>query len=255
MLKISVVGCTGKLGSGIARKVYTLEGLKLVNAIGRKGNHYIGLDISAIIGGDERGLKIGDSIIDGEPCDVFIDCTSAENLLINNYEQYLSMKKPLVIATTGFDEIGMERIKELSKNIPVMQTGNFSIALHDFIETLKFAVSTISEDTDVFIIEFHHNQKKDAPSGTALMIKEALINNNSRLNSDNVHISSVRAGTIVGEHQVIFANCSDEITEYRHRVSSRETLVSGAIEVTKWLAKQPNGFYNMDDFCNKRKKG
>jgi 4-hydroxy-tetrahydrodipicolinate reductase len=253
MLKISVVGCTGKLGSIIAKKICTLEDIELVNAIGRKGNQYIRQDISSIIGGDERGLKISDSIIEGNPCDVFIDCTSAENLLNNNYEQYLSIHKPLVIATTGFDVIGIELIKELSKYIPVIQSGNFSISLYDFIETLKFAVSTISEDTDVSIIESHHNQKQDAPSGTAIMIQEALIKNNPRLNYDNVHISSIRGGSIVGEHQVIFANCSDEITEYRHKVSSRESLASGAIEVSKWLVKQPNGFYNMDDFCKQRK--
>lgn len=253
MLKISIVGCTGKLGSIIARKIYSLENLELVNAIGRKGNQYIGQDISSVIGGQERGLKIRDSIVNADVCDVFIDCTNAENLLNNNYEQYLLIKKPVVIATTGFDAAGMEQLKELSKNAPVMQSGNFSIALHDFIETLKFAVSTISDDTDVSIIELHHNQKKDAPSGTAIMIQEALINNNSRLNYDNVHISSIRGGTIFGEHQVIFANCSDEITEYRHQVSSREALANGAIEVSKWLVKQPNGFYNMNDFGNKGK--
>ena len=125
MLKITVVGCTGKLGSIIAKKIYSLEYLELVNAIGRTGNPYIGQDISSIIGGQERGLKIGDSIINANVCDVFIDCTNAENLLNNNYEQYLSIKKPLVIATTGFDAAGMERIKELSKNIPVIQSGNF----------------------------------------------------------------------------------------------------------------------------------
>ena len=209
MLKISVVGCTGKLGSIIAKKIYSTGNLELFNAIGRKGNKYIGQDISSIIGGQERRLEIGDSIANADVCDVFIDCTNAGNLLSNNYEQYLSIKKPVVIATTGFDAAGMERLKELSRNIPVMQSGNFSIALHDFIETLKFAVSRVSDDTDVSIIELHHNQKKDAPSGTAIMIQEALINNNSRLNYNNVHISSIRGGTIVGEHQVIFANCSD----------------------------------------------
>lgn len=252
MLKISVVGCTGKLGSVIAQRIYSLEDLELVNAIGRKGNLYIGQDISCIIGGQERGLKIGDSIDKADVCDVFIDCTNAEELL-NNYKKYLSIKKPLVIATTGFDSAGMERIMELSKNIPVMQSGNFSIALHGFIETLKFAANKLSDDTDVSIIELHHNQKKDAPSGTAIMIQDALINSNVRLNHDNIHISSIRGGTIVGEHKVIFANCNDEIIEYRHQVSSRRALVNGAIEISKWLSKQPNGFYSMDDFCNERK--
>lgn len=253
MLKVSIVGCTGKMGSMIAKKICGSDDIKLVNAIGRKGNQYVGQDISVLLGGKEYGLKIGDSIIEAEECDVFIDCTNAETLLSNNYQQYLSVKKPLVIATTGFDEDGMEKIKQMSEKMPVIQSGNFSIALHDFIETLKFAVRTISDDTDVSIIELHHNQKKDAPSGTALMIKEALIKSNSRLNDDNVHISSVRGGTIVGEHQVIFANCNDEVTEYKHQISSREALAGGAVEVSRWLSAQPDGFYDMDCFCEQRK--
>lgn len=252
MLKISIVGCTGKFGAMIAKKVCESEELILVNAIGRKGNKYIGQDVSSIIGGQELKLKIKDSIIEADDCDVFIDCTNADTFLNDNYEQYLQMEKPVVIATTGFDEEGINKLNEISKKIPVMQSGNFSIALHNFIETLKFAAASISDDTDVSIIELHHNQKKDAPSGTAIMIKEALINSNARLNNENVHISSIRGGTIVGEHQVIFANCNDEVIEFKHRISSREALASGAIEVSKWLVKQQNGFYNMDYFCEHR---
>lgn len=249
MIKISVVGCTGKLGSLIVKRLYNSKDFQLVNAIGRTGNPYIGQDISVIIGGIEHALKIVNNIESSADSDIYIDCTDAENLLNNNLKLYMILRKPLVIATTGIDHEGIKQIKDLSKIIPVFQSGNFSVALHDFIETIKFAARRISQDTDVSIIELHHNQKKDAPSGTAKMIQEALIISNKRLNYDNVNISSIRGGSIFGEHHVIFANCLDEITEYKHQVSSRETFANGALEISKWLVKQPNGFYNMDDFC------
>ncbi|OGO89061.1 MAG: 4-hydroxy-tetrahydrodipicolinate reductase [Clostridiales bacterium GWF2_36_10] len=251
MIKINVVGCTGKLGIMIIKTILNKKDVELIDAIGRKGNQYIGQDISVIIGGQNRGIIISDSILDAKECDVFIDCTNAENFIANNIEQYKKKKKPLVIATTGFDNNSLEQIKKLSVEMPVLQSGNFSIALHDFIETLKFAVKRISVDTDVQIIEFHHNQKKDAPSGTAKMIQDALIQNNMRLNYDNVKICSVRGGNIFGEHQVIFANCKDEVTEYKHQVSSREAFSNGAVDVAKWLSNQQNGAYNMDDFCGR----
>ena len=126
--------------------------------------------------------------------------------------------------------------------------GNFSVALHDFIETLKWYAKKISLDTDIQIVEHHHNQKKDAPSGTALMIKSALLDANQKISSEKVNICSIRGGTIFGEHEVIFANCRDEVVTFRHQAASREPFADGAIEVSLWTAKQANGLYHMDDF-------
>ncbi len=143
----------------------------------------------------------------------------------------------------------IDSINKLAEKIPVFMTGSFSIALHDFIETLKFAVKRICDDTDIQIVEYHHNQKKDAPSGTALMIRDALISANKKLSAEQISICSVRGGNIFGEHEVIFANCKDEVITFKHQVSSRETFADGAIEVAKWIVKQENGLYGMDDFC------
>lgn len=248
MVKIAVVGCTGKLGSAIVKSILNRNDMELSAAIARKGNQFVGKTISELIGG-KCGLKIIDDIEEAGESDVFIDCTNADTFMTTSYTKYGTMKKTLVIATTAFTSEDIVKIKELSTQIPVFMTGNFSIALHDFIETLKFAVRRVSEDTDVQIVEYHHNQKKDAPSGTALMIKEALINANPRLRAENVNICSIRGGNIFGEHEVIFANCKDEVITFKHQVSSRETFADGAIEVSLWLAKQENGMYNMDDFC------
>ncbi len=250
MVNIAVVGCTGKLGSNIMKNIIKRDDVTLKYAIARKGNQMVGQEISSIIGGQSKLLVI-DDIIDAKECDVFIDCTSADAFMNTNYEKYCQMQKPVVIATTAFTEDDMIKLHDLSKAVPVFLTGNFSIALHDFIETIIFAAKRISEDTDAQIVEYHHNQKKDAPSGTAIMIRDALVKANSRLTENTINICSVRGGNIFGEHEVIFANCKDEVTTYRHQVSSRETFADGAIEVAKWTVKQSNGMYDMDDFCNK----
>lgn len=250
MVNIAVVGCTGKLGSSIAKSIIKRDDVNLKYAIGRNGNQYIGCDISSVIGGRDIGILITNDVESATDCDVFIDCTNADAFMNNNLSKYYKINKPLVIATTAFSEADKKEIYRLSKQVPVFMTGNFSIALHDFIETLKFAARRISKDTDVQIVEYHHNQKKDAPSGTALMIRDALVKVNNNLTEDKINICSVRGGNIFGEHEVIFANCKDEVTTYRHQVSSRETFSDGAIEVSIWTIGKSNGLYSMDDFCN-----
>lgn len=248
MVKIAVVGCTGKLGSAIMKNALNRADVAVGYAIGRKGNPFVGKNISELIGG-KFDLQITDDIALAKDCDVYVDCTNADTFMGNSYSVYEKMGKPLVIATTAFSEDDIEKIKKLATKIPVFMTGNFSVALHDFIETLKFAAKRISDDTDIQIVEYHHNQKKDAPSGTAFMIKEALMAANKNINAEKINISSVRGGNIFGEHEVVFANCKDEVVTFKHQVSSREPFADGAIAVSMWLVTQTNGLYNMDDFC------
>lgn len=254
MIKVSIVGCTGKLGSTIMEAILKRQDIQLIDAITREGNPYSGKDISIRIGGNATGIRMIDSITQARPCDVFIDCTPAESFLEDNAPKYILKGKPVVVASTGFDEEGYKKLRELATHVPVLQSGNFSITLYEFIETLKFAVQRISDDTDIQIIEYHHNQKKDAPSGTAKMIQEALIQANKRFNEKNLKISSIRGGNILGEHRVVLANCSDEVMEYRHHVSSRAAFTNGAIELALWLSQQQSGFYHMEDFITSRRK-
>ncbi len=246
MIKIAVVGCTGKLGSAIMKNIISRDDVELSHAIARKGNAYVGESVTEIIGGSYE-LEIIDDIELAKECDVFVDCTNADSFMKNSYSKYEKMNKPLVIGTTAFTSEDIEKLHELSESVPVFMTGNFSIALHDFIETLKFAVKRISKDTDIQIVEYHHNQKKDSPSGTALMIRDALVGANSRVEPESINICSIRGGSIFGEHEVIFANCKDEVMTFKHQVSSRETFADGAVEAVIWTAKQTNGLYNMDD--------
>ena len=249
MLRIAIVGCTGKLGSAIMKKALNSTDVEVAYAIARKGNRFVGEKISEIIGGKNE-LMIIDDIELAEDCDIYIDCTNAETFMSSSFSKYQKMHKPLAIATTAFSQKDIEKINLLATSVPIFMAGNFSIALHDFIEVIKLYARKISLDTDIQIVEYHHNQKKDAPSGTALMIKDALLSANTAIIKDKVAIFSVRCGNIFGEHKVIFANCKDELVTFNHQVSSREPFADGAIEVSKWVINQPKGLYNMDDFCN-----
>ncbi len=248
MVRLAIVGCTGKLGSAIMKNAIHRDDVEISYAIARRGNQYVGQTVSALVGG-EIDLPIIDDIETARDCDVFVDCTNAETFMNDSYFKYKRMGKALVIATTAFPEEAMEKIGELAAEISVFISGNFSVALHDFVETLKTYARRISLDTDIQIIEYHHNQKKDAPSGTALMIKNALMDANSKIDGEKVKICSIRGGNIFGEHEVVFANSRDEVVTFKHQVSSRETFADGAIEISIWTVKQANGFYNMDDFC------
>lgn len=214
-MQIAIVGCTGKLGRVIMKDAFSREDMEVGYAIARKGNQFVGQTVSQLVGGT-FDLPILDDIEDAKDCDIFIDCTNAEAFMKDSYFKYEKIGKPLV-----------------------------------FIETLKFFVKRISSDTDIQIVEYHHNQKKDAPSGTALMIKDALLEANRKISKEWVNICSIRGGNIFGEHEVIFANCKDETVTFKHQVSSRETFAEGAIEVAAWTAKQKNGLYDMDSFCNR----
>lgn len=249
MLKISVVGCTGKLGNAITKNILNRNDVTLNYAIARKGNPFAGKRVSELVGGN-CDLVIIDDIENAKDSDIFIDCTNADAFMSSSYLKYERIKKPLVIATTAFSSEDKEQINKLAAMFPVFMSGNFSIALHDFLDTLKFAAKRISEDTDIQIVEYHHNQKKDAPSGTALMIREALANANKKVNSEKINICSIRGGNIFGEHEVIFANGKDEVLTFKHQVFSRETFADGAVEAAVWTARKSNGLYDMDDFCN-----
>ena len=247
MLKIGIVGGTGRLGSLIIKAALDDGESEVGAVIGRSGNPFIGRDISQLAGGAATGIAVTDSPEEAAGCDCLIDCTGAEVCLNNYYELYSRLKKPVLIASTGFDDTGIDRLKALSADMPVLQSGNFSMALHDFLESVRHMAGKMRERADISIIEYHHSQKKDAPSGTAEMIRDVICEANPLYKKEDIAISSVRGGGIVGEHVVLFAY-HDEIIELRHRVSSRETFAYGALKGCKWLASRENGFYEMKDF-------
>jgi len=246
MLKLGLIGCTGKFGKDIIKYILQSKTIILNKAIARQANQFVGHDISLLIGSNNTGIIITDSIKDAANCDVLVDCTNKETF-INNLPKYEEILKPVVIATTGFSKDDFMKINQVAKKIPIVFSPNYSFGFYNFLETVKCAVSNLDRETDVQIIEYHHNQKKDSPSGTAIRILNAILESNPKLIDKNININSIRAGSIVGEHRVLLANCNNEEIELIHKISSRESLSKGVVKSAIWLCSKPNGYYSMDD--------
>jgi 4-hydroxy-tetrahydrodipicolinate reductase len=194
------------------------------------------------------------------PCDVIIDF-SHPSCLERLLEFAEKNKVPIVIATTGIQNAGLALIEESSKKIPVFFSANMSIGVNLLSELIKKAASVLQHSFDIEIIEKHHNQKIDAPSGTALMLAKEL-NKVLEPPADLVydrHVSrtkrspfemgmhAVRGGTIVGEHTVLFAGM-DEIIEVKHTALSKRIFASGALDAAAYLITKPPGLYDMHMF-------
>lgn len=165
---------------------------------------------------------------------------------------------PAIIGTTGLGERELKLIRAASERIPVFQTGNMSLGVNLQLELVQLASATLGPDFDVEIIETHHRKKIDAPSGTALMLANAVAESlpeetelvfgrhekNKRRTSSEIGIHSVRGGTVVGEHSVQFIG-NDEIVEVTHRAFSKQVFVQGALRAAQYVCGKKSGLYNM----------
>lgn len=173
----------------------------------------------------------------------------------------IAKKTPLVLCTTGYDPEQLTAIKSAAEQLPVFRSGNMSLGINLLIDLVRRACSVLGAQFDVEIVERHHRRKVDAPSGTALMLADAaasalpyepgyVYERQSRREPravEEIGISTVRGGTIVGDHEVIFAG-PHEVIELRHSAASREVFAAGAIRAAKYIAHiQTPGLYSMTD--------
>ncbi|MCI6736499.1 MAG: 4-hydroxy-tetrahydrodipicolinate reductase [Intestinibacter sp.] len=192
-----------------------------------------------------------------EEADVVIDFSNP--LALDGILEYcLNTKTPVVLATTGYNDEEMAKIHEAAKQIPVFLSFNMSLGVNILLKLVKEAAKNL-DGFDIEIIEKHHNKKVDAPSGTAVMIANAVKEvreqsefiygrhgRTGKRQQNEVGIHAIRGGTIVGEHSAIFAG-NDEILEINHSARSKNVFAEGSIAAAKYLVNQDPGFYNMDD--------
>ncbi len=178
-----------------------------------------------------------------EKADIAIDFT-APDASLKFAEICAKEHKPIVIGTTGFKKEQLDKLKAYAKETAVFLSPNMSPAVN-----LTFAISKLIakklKNFDISILEAHHIMKKDAPSGTALRYKEYI----KEVSDKNIDMASVRAGSIIGEHTVLFAG-SDERIELTHRAQSRDIFAKGALEAAKWTIGQKPGFYDFFDILD-----
>ncbi len=247
MINIVLVGINGKMGQVICRMLNGSESARVVS----------GVDINTE---QRNSIPVYSSLYDVKECfDVVIDFSHPSSL--NSTLEYVTeYKKGLVLATTGLSTEQLESVRKASEVTPVFFSANMSLGVNLLIELAKKATTLLQENFDIEIIEKHHNQKIDAPSGTALAIADAINDTCDNTNEyvydrhstrkkrskREIGIHAVRGGTIVGEHSVIFAG-NDEIIELKHTATSKEIFAVGAIRAASFLVDKSPGLYNMNN--------
>ena len=248
MLNLLLSGACGRMGHAISEACRDSETRRIV----------AGVDSNAAAGALGNPYPVYEKITDFEgKADCIIDF-SHHSALPALLSYAVSHQTPLVVATTGHTEEELAQMHEASKHIPVFYSRNMSLGVNLLIELTKKATAVLKDSFDIEIVERHHNQKLDAPSGTALMIADAAAelfdekpeyvydrHSERRVRSKNeIGIHSVRGGTIVGEHEISFCG-ENEVITLSHSAYSRTVFASGALAAASFLAGKTAGLYDM----------
>ena len=222
-------------------------------AMGKIVADLLGDELSTVVALECENKKLEDT--DGD-FDCIIDFSSPNNLdMIYNYAN--KYNKPVVFATTGYTNEQLFKIKELSRYVPVLQSANFSLGINLLNRIVKLITPILKDDFDIEIVEAHHHNKVDAPSGTAKMllnsVKDATGFNevngrvgNSLRKPNEIGVHAIRGGSLVGEHDVMYCGL-DEVITLKHSAYSKSVFAVGAIKAARFLVDQEIGFYTMDD--------
>ena len=248
MTRIIMCGCNGKMGQVISNIVAADEEAQIV----------AGIDISEQQLNDYPVFKkLSECNIEADAVIDFSSPKALEDILKTAVER----KLPVVLCTTGLSEEQLLEVEEASKKTAILRSANMSLGVNTLLKLVAAAAEVLAKaDFDIEIVEKHHNQKVDAPSGTALALADAI---NAALSNEytykydrsqvrekrskkEIGISAVRGGTIVGEHEVIFAG-TDEVIEFKHTAYSKAIFGKGAVSAAKYLKGKDAGMYRMSD--------
>lgn len=262
MIRVGVAGAAGRMGKSLITACQDTEGLQLAAAIERPGCEWIGRDAGEVAGVSHLAVPLRSDVgaLEGS-IDVLIDFTRPEPTL-EHVRLCVGQGIRMVIGTTGFDPDQRAVIKDAARSTAIVMAPNMSVGVNLVLKLLELTARTIGDYTDIEIIEAHHRHKVDAPSGTALRMGEVVAQVLGRdLRSSAVYgregqtgerdrqtigFSTIRAGDIVGEHTVMFADEGERI-EISHKASSRQTFARGALRAARWVMAQPAGLFDMQD--------
>ena len=248
MVKVILHGCNGKMGRVITELAKKDDKVQIVAGI----DPYTGVENEYPVFADPAHCDV--------KADVVVDFSSAA--AVNGLLDYCEAKRlPVVLCSTGLSEEQLEKVHAVSEKIAVLKSANMSVGINLLLKLLQNAAKILAPaGYDIELVERHHNQKLDAPSGTALALADAVNDSldekcdyvydrssrREKRTRNEIGISSVRGGTIVGDHDVIFAG-QDEVITFSHTAYSRAIFAKGAIAAAKYLAGKEAGFYDMQD--------
>jgi len=261
--KIAVTGVSGRMGASIVDATITASqknNISLVAGVQYPGGNKVGQDVGLACGLGELGLQVADKL-ENIDFDVLIDFSTIEASL-QNLEYCQKHQKSIVLGVTGFDDEQKAHIETAAKHIPIVFAPNMSVGVNLAFHVLNTVAKVIGNETDIEIIEAHHKHKVDAPSGTALKMGEIVADalgrtlsdcaiygregNIGERNPNTIGFSTIRAGSVVGDHTVMFAN-EGERFEITHKAESRMTFANGAVRAASWIADKKAGLFDMQD--------
>lgn len=269
MNHIGIAGASGRMGRALVEAVHHTPGMRVTAAVERADSPVLGTDAGAIAGIGEIGVPVTQDLAEAlRQVDVLIDFTLPEPTL-EHLRICQQAGTRMVIGTTGFDAAGKQAIREAADDIGIVFAPNMSVGVNLCFKLLDLAARVLGDEVDIEIIEAHHRHKVDAPSGTALRMGEVVAEALGR-NLDEVAVygrqghtgererrtigfETIRAGDIVGEHTVMFADIGERV-EITHKASSRMTFAKGAVRAAGWLMERDRGLFDMQDVLGLREK-
>lgn len=267
MINIGISGAAGRMGKTLQEAVRDEAGVALGAALEHPDSPAVGRDAGELAGIGPQGVLIAKDLgAVADDFDVLIDFTVAD-AVAGNLEQCRVRGKRMVIGTTGLSPQQQQAVRDASREIPIVFAPNMSVGVNLCFKLAELAARCVGDSADVEIIEAHHNQKRDAPSGTAMRLGEIVAAALGRELAEcavygregatgprdpkTIGFETIRAGDIVGEHTVMFASAGERV-EVRHVASNRKTFAAGAVRAARWLMEKPAGLYDMQDVLELR---
>ena len=254
MTRIAVVGAAGRMGREVVRAAIEDERFELVGGVVEPGAPEIGSDLGELCGAATMGVAVAD--VPPGDAEALIEFTTPEATV-----EHLGYRRPVVIGTTGLSEAQLARVEEAAEDTPVVLAPNMSVGVSLMREVVRDLSERLGDDYDIEVVETHHRNKVDAPSGTALLLAWAAAEGRGRdLDEVAVYgregrapreegetgVHAVRGGAVVGEHRVVFYGSGEEV-EVVHRALSRRTFAVGALRAARFVAAAKPGLYSMRD--------
>ena len=266
-IPIAIAGAAGRMGRMLVQTVCAQADMSVAAAVERADSSHVGADAGVVAGVGEIGVTIEDCLDRAlAVSDVCIDFTLPEPT-VEHAEACRSMRRAMVIGTTGLSPNQLAALEDCARDIPVVHAPNMSVGVNLCFKLLDVAARALGDSVDIEVIEAHHRNKVDAPSGTAVRMGEIVATALDRSLSDcavygreghtgirdrrTIGFETIRAGDIVGEHTVMFAGDGERI-ELTHRAASRANFAAGAIRAARWIVRKPSGLYDMQDVLGLR---
>lgn len=253
MTRVAIIGTAGRMGRELCRAALETQEIELVGGTEASGAPELGADLGELCGVGKIGLLAAED--PPEEAEVLVEFTTPEATV-----EHLSYRRPAVIGTTGLSEEQLAKVEEAANSVPIVLAPNMSVGVNLLREVVR-ELSAKLANYDIEVVEAHHRNKKDAPSGTALLLARAAVEGRgqeldevavygregvSPRKEGEIGIHALRGGAVVGEHRLIFYSEGEEV-EVTHRALSRRTFAVGALRAARFIATAKPGLYVMRD--------